>query len=91
MNRNDRKNMRFAVKKFCRISSEACDDLTEIIDELKNQEEQKLDNLPENLMDSILAENMEEAIEQLEDIQDQLEEMENCYSVLAELAGIESI
>lgn len=43
-----------------------------IIEEVKDEEEEALNNLPENLQDTERAESMQECIDQLEEIYDDL-------------------
>ena len=65
MNNQRRKTLKEAI--------ELIEQATAVIEEVKNQEENALDNLPENLQDSERAENMQECIDLLEEVQNDLE------------------
>ena len=66
MNNQKRKRLKEAIELMERA--------TAIIEEIKDEEQEALENLPENLQESERAENMQECIDLLEEIQSDLED-----------------
>lgn len=85
MNRNDRKHLRESVDSFRRTFMHAESEFTNVIEDFKADEEEKLDNLPDGLQESQLADRIQESIDQLEDISEQLETIEDACEDLFDL------
>lgn len=66
MNNQRRKRLKEAVDLIERA--------TAVIEEIKDEEQEALENLPENLQESERAENMQECVDLLEEIQSDLED-----------------
>lgn len=89
MNRNGRRKLEKSVRSYCMICMQALATLSHVINEMQEQEEEKLDHIPDNLKDSSLAESLDEAIQTLIEISELLEDAkENCDSI-AECADIQ--
>ena len=82
MNKNQRKLLNECAKRLGRLECELSSIVSDIED-VKNEEECKLDNMPDSLRESSRGEEMEEAIERLDDVLSLLEEYE--YSDAADL------
>lgn len=82
MNKNQRRLLNECAKRLGRLECELSSIVSDIED-VKNEEECKLDNMPDSLRESSRGEEMEEAIERLDDILSLLEEHE--YSDAADL------
>ena len=75
MNKNQRKLLNGCAKRLVQLN----DDLSSIIsgiEDVKNEEECKLDNMPDSLRYSSRGEEMEESIERLDEILSLLDEHE---------------
>lgn len=86
MNRNNRKHLRESVDIFQRTFVHTESEFANVIEEIKSGEEEKLDNLPEGLQGSPLADRIQESIDQLEDISEQLEIIEDTCDEIIDLA-----
>lgn len=75
MNRKDRRQLRAAVEQYYSTVMHAQDEFRNVIEDLKDQEEKKLDRLPESLQDSPLAEDIQEAVDQLDDTAGQMDDI----------------
>ena len=82
MNKNQRRLLNECAKRLGRLECELSSIVSDIED-VKNEEECKLDNMPDSLRESSRGEEMEEAVERLDDILSLLEEHE--YSDAADL------
>lgn len=73
------------IDKFEEIKAEAIDQLSEI----RNEEQEALDNLPEALQDSERGENMQDCIDALESFMSDLEymEIEGTDDLIEEIGG----
>lgn len=87
MNRNDRRKLAGAVRKSCAVSKRSASELRNTIEELKAAEEEKLENLPESLSESRQAENIQEAIEELEGLLECIETAETAYEEIEDING----
>lgn len=81
MNKNQRKSLNECAQQLWRITDELSSIYSKVED-VKNDEENKLDNLPDSLYES-KGEEMEEDIERLEEVLDLLDD--NAYSDAADL------
>ena len=75
MNKDQRKLLNGCAKRLVQLN----DDLSSIvsdIEDVKNEEECKLDNMPDSLRESSRGEEMEEAVERLDEILSLLDEHE---------------
>lgn len=81
MNKNQRKSLNECAQQLWRITDELSSIYSKVED-VKNDEENKLDNLPDSFYES-KGEEMEEDIERLEEVLDLLND--NAYSDAADL------
>ena len=81
MNKNQRKSLNECAQQLWRITDELSSIYSKVED-VKNDEENKLDNLPDSFYES-KGEEMEEDIERLEEVLDLLDD--NAYSDAADL------
>lgn len=81
MNKNQRKSLNECAQQLWRITDELSSIYSKVED-VKNEEENKLDNLPDSFYES-KGEEIEEDIERLEEILDLLDD--NAYSDAADL------
>lgn len=92
MNGRDRKHLRESVDNFRRAFMHAESEFADVIEELKDGEEEKFDNLPDGLQGSHLADRIQESIDQLEEISDQLEIIDDdCEEVFVLAKDLEEI
>lgn len=85
MNREGRTRLRKAAEKFNRESRQSIATFTYVLVELHDEEQEKLDNLPEQLACSTKGEQLEESLECIENLLSGAEEMEETIdSVLSE-------
>ena len=85
MNKNQRKVLNKCAEQLEQMESKISS-IVELIEGIRDDEECKLDNLPESLRDSSKGEEIEECIEQLDEILSLLEdrEYENAINLLSE-------
>lgn len=77
MNKIERKKLVQEAMEYCRNEKNLCSRFSNMIDDLKDKEEIKLDNLPEGLQDGKTADFINDTIDLLEEIQDSLETIED--------------
>lgn len=82
MNKDQRKSLNKYAKQLERIVDELSD-IYSAVEEVKGEEEDKLDNLPDSLRESQKGQDIDEGIERLDEV---LELMDDCaYSDAADL------
>lgn len=89
MNRNDRRQLSAIIRKYCCTVIPAGRELADSIESIKEREEDKLANLPDSLTDSRQAQNIDEAIDQMNEILEYLESIEEACDSIAETAYTE--
>lgn len=89
MNKYDRRKLVSSIRKYCSIVLCANTDFSEIIDSMKSKEEEKLDNIPDNLKDGCQASNIQEAIDQLASIQESAETIEETCEEIADTSEVD--
>lgn len=75
MNKNQRNELNRCAEQLERLESELSS-VIETIEDIKSEEEGKLDNLPDSLRESSRGEEIEECVERLDEILSLLEEHE---------------
>lgn len=75
MNKNQRKVLNKCAEQLEQMQSEISS-IVELIEGIRDDEESKLDNLPDSLRDSSKGEEIEECIEQLDEILSLIDERE---------------
>lgn len=91
MNSKDRRKLAAETRKYCSIIKTAVNEYSEIISSLRDSEEEKMDNLPDNLQDGSLAKNIEEAITMLDEMDESITAIEEECSTVVDLVGIKLV
>ena len=73
MNKNQRKELNKCAERLERLESELSS-VVSTIEDIKSEEEGKLDNMPDSLRESSKGEEIEECVERLDEILEMLEE-----------------
>lgn len=89
MNRDERRKLEQAMRRYCSASLQAEAEFSDIVADLQQREEQKLDNLPENLKDTEQAERISKAAELLSSISDSLEAIGDLRNEIVDEACID--
>lgn len=88
MNREGRAKLRKAAEKFNRECLQSTSEFIRVTEALHDEEEDKLDRLPDQLRDSVKGEQIEESIEMLETLLDSAREMGETVSELLSDQGL---
>ena len=91
MNKNDRRKLQTAAKRYFSLEQQALDVFKDIVEDLQDSENEKLENLPESLQASSQAQNIESAIDDLNTVLEALESSQNTYEEIADIIGIDII
>lgn len=65
MNRDTRRAVKAAVKRYCSTVESATEQFTSVIEGIRDKEEDKLENLPESLQNGVLGNNISDASDTL--------------------------
>jgi len=88
VNRKGRSKLKNAAEKFNRESNQTIATFTSVLENLRNEEQEKLDNLPEQLALSVKGEQLEESIESLDSLLDGVAEMRDTLENLLSDQGL---
>lgn len=83
MNRNDRTKLNNAYEDFDREIRKAAYIFSNMVEQMKAEEEEKLDRLPSQLRDSSKGEQLDESIGKLSDVLDQIENITSSVDEIA--------
>lgn len=89
MNRDDRRKLARAARSYCTASLQAENEFSAVVRELQENEEKKLDHIPENLQSGGSAESIEEAVDLLSSVIDSLDSIKDLRDEIAEQADID--
>lgn len=87
MNRDKRRAVKTAVKRYCSTVESATEQFTSVIEGIREREEDKLENLPESLQDSPLGDNINEAADTLTTLLEGAENVSDSCEDILEDAG----
>lgn len=88
VNRKGRSKLKNAAEKFNRESNQAIATFISVLEDLKNEEQEKLDNLSEQLVLSVKGEQIEESMESLDNLLDGTAEMRDALENLLSEQGL---
>lgn len=89
MNRNDRSKLMIRTRQFMFTVSEQCSSYLDFIEEISQAETDKLENIPESLMDSKNVNSISESIEALDSTKELVNEITNILDQIPETLEIE--
>lgn len=90
MNRNNRAKLKSAYTDFDRELRKASYIFSNMVEQMKGEEEEKLDRLPSQLRDSSKGEEIDESISKLSDVLDRIEDIASSVDDIADVLGAES-
>lgn len=88
MNKNERRKLKTAARRYCNTTMQALQEFSCIIDDFKENEEEKLENLPESLVNSTQSVNITEAIDMLDEIMENFDSIESACDMIADITDI---
>lgn len=91
MNREERTHLRKQTQAFDNTVREAVFSFSAIIDDFRNDEQDKLDRLPEQIRESAKGDQITDAIQTLDDIVIKIQDLENTLDDILDLVDASSL